>query len=102
LNRVFRIRTNRISATVKLLALAGVLLVAFSGFAQAVHVHADDSKLPSHECSLCSVAHSGAVVSIPYQPSPMFTLAELFIAPESVQLSSGFLFSLRIRPPPAA
>jgi hypothetical protein len=97
---MFRIRSNRISATAKLLALAGVLLVAFSGFAQAVHVHADDSKLPSHECSLCSVAHSGAVVSVAYQPSPMFTLTELFIAPEGVQQSSGFVFSLRIRPPP--
>lgn len=99
---MFRTRKNRISATVKLLALAGILLVAFSGFAQAVHVHTDDSKLPSHECSLCSVAHSGAVVSVAYRPTPLFTLAELFIAQESVQLSSGFLFSLRIRPPPAA
>jgi hypothetical protein len=98
---VFRIRTNRVSSTVKLLALAGVLLVAFSGFAQAVHVHADDSKLPSHECSLCSVAHSGAIVSVTYQPSPMFTLTELFIVSERVAQSSGFVFSLRIRPPPA-
>lgn len=98
---MFGIRTNRISATVKLLALAGVLLVAFSGFAQAVHVHADDSKLPSHECSLCSVAHSGAIVSVAYQPSPMFTLTELFIVSERVMPSSGFIFSLRIRPPPA-
>jgi hypothetical protein len=97
---MFRIRTDRLSTTVKLLALAGVLLVAFSGFAQAIHVHADDSKLPSHECSLCSVAHSGAVVSVAYQPSPMFTLTELFIAPEAVQQSVGFVFSVRIRPPP--
>jgi|SRR5579862_9557968 len=84
----------------RVVSLVCVLLVAFSGFAQAVHVHADDSKLPSHECSLCSVAHSGAVVSIGYNFSPLFTLTELFIAPERVQQSSGFVFSLRIRPPP--
>jgi len=94
-------RTNRARAGFKLIALAGVLLVLFSGFAQAIHVHPEDSKLPSHECSLCSVAHSGAVVSVAYQPSPEFVPAPLFVAPEALHQSSGFVFSLRIRPPPA-
>lgn len=85
----------------RVVSLVCVLLVVFSGFAQAIHVHTDDSKLPSHECSLCSVAHSGAVVSVAYQPSPEFVPAPLFVAPEALHQSSGFVFSLRIRPPPA-
>jgi hypothetical protein len=84
------------------LGLICVLLVAFSGFAQAVHVHADHAKLPSHECSLCSVAHSGVIASITYQPSPVFVRSVLFVAPDVIHQSSGFVFSLRIRPPPQA
>jgi hypothetical protein len=84
------------------LALISVLLVGLSGFAQAVHVHPDNAKLPSHECSICSVAHSGAIASAPYRPSPVFVRSSLFIAPDLIHQSSRFVFSLRIRPPPQA
>jgi hypothetical protein len=87
---------------IKTLGLICVLLVGFSGFAQAVHVHSDNPKLPSHECSICSVAHSGVIASVTYQPSPVVTRSVLFVAPDVIHQTSGFLFSLRIRPPPQA
>ncbi|HZR58557.1 MAG TPA: hypothetical protein VFA74_16935 [Terriglobales bacterium] len=85
----------------KVLPLVCVLLVAVSGFAQAIHVHPDDSRLPSHECSICSVAHAGVIASATYNPSPVFVQTELFVAPDAIHQSLGFSFSLRIRPPPA-
>jgi hypothetical protein len=87
---------------IRMLGLICVLLVGFSGFAQAAHVHPENSKLPSHECSICSVAHSGAIASAPYRPSPIFVRSVLFVAPDAIHQSSGFVFSLRIRPPPQA
>jgi hypothetical protein len=87
---------------IRTLGLICVLLVGFSGFAQAVHVHPENSKLPSHECSICSVAHAGVIASATYQPSPVFVRSVLFVAPDVIHQSSGFVFSLRIRPPPQA
>jgi hypothetical protein len=82
------------------LSLLCVFLTAFTGYVQAVHVHGADSKLPSHECSICSVAHSGVVGSTPYRPVPVFTRTLLAVLPEATTNSSGLVFSLRIRPPP--
>jgi len=93
---------TRKSWPVKALGIVCVLLVCFSGFAQAVHVHNENSKLPSHECSICSVAHAGVIASATYQPSPVFVRSVLFVAPDTIHQSSGFVFSLRIRPPPQA
>jgi hypothetical protein len=87
---------------IRTLGLICVLLVGFSGFAQAVHVHADNAKLPSHECSICAVAHSGVIASATYQPSPVFVRSVLFVAPDIIHQTSAFVFSLRIRPPPLA
>jgi hypothetical protein len=87
---------------IKTLGLICVLLVGFSGFAQAVHVHPDNGKLPSHECSICSVAHSGVIASVTYQPVPVVTRSVLFVAPDAIHQTSSFVFSLRIRPPPSA
>jgi hypothetical protein len=87
---------------IRALGLICVLLVGFSGFAQAVHVHADNAKVPSHECSICAVAHSGVIASATYQPSPVFVRSSLFVTPDVIHQSSGFIFSLRIRPPPQA
>jgi hypothetical protein len=87
---------------IRALGLVCVLLVGFSGFAQAVHVHADNAKLPGHECSICAVAHSGVIASATYQPSPVFVRSVLFVAPDVIHQTSGFVFSLRIRPPPQA
>jgi len=89
------------SRAMQALALACVLLVSFAGFAQAVHVHSDDSKIPSHECSICSVAHAGVLGSAIFQSIPVVAHAVLELLPEAPVKSSGFIFSLRIRPPPA-
>lgn len=78
-----------------------VLLVAFTGFVQAVHVHTDNSKLPGHECSVCSVAHSGVLNSAVYRPVPLFVRTVLTVLSEVAHNSFGFVSSLRIRPPPA-
>jgi hypothetical protein len=86
----------------KALPLVCVLLVAISGFAQAIHVHTDDSKLPSHDCSVCSLAHAGVINIAIFNPVPVFTRAELFVAPDAVYQSLAFAFWLRIRPPPSA
>ena len=82
------------------MSLLCVLLVAFVGVVQAVHVHSDNSKLPSHECSVCSVAHSGVLSTAVYRPFDLFVRAVLTVSPEVARKSSGVIFSLRIRPPP--
>ena len=83
------------------LSLLCVLLVVFTGIVQAVHVHTDNSKLPSHECSVCSVAHSGVVSSAVYRPVPLFVRTVLAVSPEAERNSLGFVSSIDIRPPPA-
>jgi hypothetical protein len=77
-----------------------ILLVAFTGVVQSVHVHSDNSRLSSHDCSICSVAHAGVLSSAVYRPVPVFVRQILFVPPDLVRNSSGFVFSLRIRPPP--
>jgi hypothetical protein len=97
---VFRPAIKSVSSAARLLAVVGILLVGLSGFAQAVHVHPDDAKLPSHECSLCSVAHSGAIASVAYQPTPESITVRHVVIAEVLPQSSAFVFFLRIRPPP--
>jgi hypothetical protein len=85
---------------IRVSSLVCVVLVALVGFIQAVHVHLDDSKLPSHECSICAVAHSGVVAQATYRPVPVIVRTVFVAAPDATAKSSGFIFSLRIRPPP--
>ena len=93
---------NRKGRGIRLLHVLCVLLVAISGFAQAIHAHPENSKLPSHECSFCSVAHSGVITSAVYRPAPVFVRTVLLVVPDAVSKSSGFVSSLHIRPPPSA
>jgi hypothetical protein len=92
---------SRNDRSIRGVSLVCIFLVAFTGFIQAVHVHADDSKLASHECSICSVAHSGVLSSAVYRPVPVFVRSVLTVLPEVASNSFGFVSSLRIRPPPA-
>jgi hypothetical protein len=87
---------------VKSLSLLCVLLVAFAGFVQAVHVHSQNSGLPSHECSVCSVAHAGVVAQAVYRHTPVFARVVLVVLPEVPVKSSDSVFTLHIRPPPVA
>jgi hypothetical protein len=84
------------------LALLCALLMLFASFAQANHVHTDSSASANHECSVCSVAHAGALISASYQAAPVFTRSVLVVCPEASP-HSLLLTSFRyIRPPPAA
>ena len=96
----FRNKPGRDKSLVRLSWLC-VLLVAFIGFVQATHVHTDNSKIPSHECTICSVAHSGALTSTVYRPAPVLVRTALAVSPEVVSKSCLVVFSLYIRPPPA-
>jgi hypothetical protein len=87
---------------IRSLSLLCVLLVGFAGFVQAVHVHSDNSRLPSHECSVCSVAHAGIAAQAIYHHNPVFARAVLVVLPETPVKSSDSVFTLRIRPPPVA
>jgi hypothetical protein len=95
-SRTGRIKDRGLAA----LSLLCVLLVAFTGVIQAIHVHSDSSTVPSHECSICSVAHAGVLSQAVYRPVPVFVRAVLVIPADAVHRSSGFASSLHIRPPP--
>jgi len=82
-------------------ALLCVLLVGFIGFVQANHVHSDDSRIPSHECSICAVAHAGVLQQITYCPPAVFVRTIQVVVAEAAPKSSGFSSSIYIRPPPA-
>src|SRR6516164_6184873 len=83
-----------------LLTLLCAALLLLAGFAQVNHVHSDRSS-SSHECSLCSVAHSGAVNVAAYQVSPALFSSPLAPCPHGSPdplLLATFLYS---RPPPS-
>lgn len=86
----------------RFLSLLCVLLIAFTGLVQAVHVHTENSKLPAHDCSVCSVAHSAAATSPVYRPAPVFIQACVVVPQDAPFTSAYFASELCIRPPPAA
>jgi hypothetical protein len=47
------------------------------------------------------VAHSGVLSSAVFRPVPLFVRTVLTVSPVAVRNSFGFVFYLRIRPPPA-
>jgi len=83
------------------LSLICILLVLFVAVIQANHAHARKAKLSAHECSLCSVVHTGVLIKAAYQPMPTFVRSGL--APAAKTSSKLFLLvsSLYIRPPPS-
>jgi hypothetical protein len=84
------------------LSLICVLLILFAGFAQANHVHTDTSGSANHECSVCSVAHAGALINVAYRPVPVFVRSILVLRQEASPKSLLFASFLYIRPPPSA
>jgi hypothetical protein len=83
------------------LTLICALLILFAGFAQAIHVHPDNSTSPNHECSVCSVAHAGALLRTAYQPIPILTRSALVRCQEASPHSLLLTSFLYIRPPPS-
>jgi hypothetical protein len=81
-------------------ALFCVLLIALTGFVTAVHVHANDSGVPNHSCSICALAHAGVAPAVLASPLPVFTRSALFQAPNQTPRSLLLVSSQYIRPPP--
>jgi len=94
----YKLRKDKSVAALSLLC---ILLISFTSIVQAVHVHTDDSKLSTHECSICSVAHSGVLISALYRPVPLSVRTQVTSPTEGTRRSFGFVSSLRIRPPPS-
>jgi len=86
----------------RVLALLCILFVGFIGFVQANHIHSENSKLPSHECSICAVAHAGVLHQSSHQPLTLFARTPHFSIAQAASRRAGFSSSFRIRPPPAA
>ncbi|SRR6266567_9035546 len=81
-------------------AVVCILLVFVVGVVAAVHSHPSASRTPVHSCSVCALAHAGAVPILLGAPTPIFASSVLHIvtaiAPRSLLAAS----SLYIRPPP--
>src|SRR3982074_2568678 len=99
-SRLTAIESN--AAPVRLVALFCMLLVAVGACAQAVHVHSESFRPHGYECSICLAGHSGIVVAALFHPDPAFVRTVLFVPPQEITQSSGFVFSPHIRPPPSA
>jgi len=84
------------------LALLCALLMLFASFAQANHVHTSSSPSANHECSVCSVAHAGALISTGYQAIPVLARSILAVCPEASPHSLLLTTFRYIRPPPSA
>jgi hypothetical protein len=86
---------------VKIIAVISISLVLLVSAIQATHVHTEDSKIPSHECTMCSVAHAGILNHVIPPPAPLFVQTSPVVVSEPISNASGFVSSLHIRPPPA-
>ena len=75
-----------------MLALAGV---------QATHIHPASSAPDNHDCSVCSVIHSGAIAAVAYQMAPLFARSLATPAKDPASQILLLVRSLSIRPPPA-
>ena len=95
-------RTPKIApASVRVISAVCVCLMLALAGVQATHLHPASSAPDNHDCSVCSVLHSGAIATVAYQMAPLFAR---FIAPPAKDPSTETLFlvrSLYIRPPPA-
>jgi hypothetical protein len=79
-----------------------VLVIAGFGFVQAVHVHDALAKpsSPASHCSLCVVAHSGAVITAAGAAvAPVVTSAAIVVSDAQLQSHLDVASSF-IRPPP--
>src|SRR5690348_14854908 len=81
-------------------AVCCVLLIALTGFVAAVHVHANNSSVPNHSCSVCALAHAGVAPAVLASPLPIFTRSAIFQATSQTPRSLLLVSSQYIRPPP--
>src|SRR5437899_221189 len=81
-------------------ALCCVLLIALTGFVAATHVHANDSGVPNHSCSVCALAHAGVAPAEVQTALPVLVRSAVFQASAQRPLSLLLVSSQFIRPPP--
>lgn len=91
---------TRVSARSGAMSLLCILLILFAAVAQANHVHVGKANAPSHECSVCSVAHSAAQAKAAYLPIPIVVRSVLTLGHEVISKPFRLISSLYIRPPP--
>ena len=96
-----QIKTQPYAPRPQAFALLCVLLILFAGFAQANHVHAGAATSSNHECSVCAVAHAGAIVNVVSCAVPVFQRTILVVRKESSPKSLLLAAFLYIRPPPS-
>jgi hypothetical protein len=80
------------------LSVLCVFLVFFAASVQVTHVHPDSA---SHDCSICSIAHAGALATDTFESSPVFHRTILDAAPKLIAPSFQHIAAQFIRPPPA-
>jgi hypothetical protein len=88
-------RKRKLAQAVSVLCVFLVLVV--SGV-QASHVHPDAAK---HDCSLCVVAQTGAVITSAFHYTPILLPSRIAVASEPQLHSHLATSSLYIRPPPS-
>jgi len=76
------------------------LMLALAG-AQATHLHSASSAPDNHDCSVCSIIHSGAIATVAYQVAPLLARSVATPAKDPATQTLLLVRSLSIRPPPA-
>jgi mannose/fructose/N-acetylgalactosamine-specific phosphotransferase system component IIC len=92
---------ERISRLSRALSVLCVLLTLIAATAQVTHVHDGNSNAADRDCSLCSVAHSSAVVAAAIQPIPPFVRTAVVGSLKPSLRSFLSVSCSYIRPPPS-
>jgi len=82
----------------QVISILCVFLVFFVASAQASHVHPDSAH---HDCSICSIAHAGALATVGFETTPATRPAVIENPPETLAASSQPSAAHFIRPPPS-
>src|SRR6266404_1671830 len=95
-----RTHTRAVTLSRSVCSVLCILLVLVTGFVAAVHSHPTASRTSEHSCSVCALAHAGAVPITFGAPGPIFASSALHAAAAASLHSLLAVSSLYIRPPP--
>ena len=90
-----------VTSTRRAVAWVCVLLVLVFGVISVTHVHLNELKAANHSCSLCAVAHAGAIGSGIYYSAPVLASLAVLVTAENSPCVLRLVSSLYIRPPPS-
>ena len=95
-----RIRLDQRAFAFRAIGVVCILLLLFTGFLSAVHVHQYQTNTPDRACSICALIHAGVVPVAAAPPIPVLIAAETVT--DSAPQLRGYTVasSLYIRPPP--